>query len=127
MSEGRSQAPVRTFKSAALQVLQDAGEPLHYRVIAERAAARGLLTSRGRTPDQTMAAQLYSDINSRAAVSLFVQIRRGVSGLRGRDRPSAAPPGPPGARAEPPRPKAPRRVVPFVADPVERLCAELEA
>jgi hypothetical protein len=108
-------------------VLQDAGEPLHYRTIAERAAARGLLTSSGRTPDQTMAAQLYTDISGRGDASPFVQVPRGVFGLRGRDQPVPPSAGRSGASAAPaPPPTSPPRVVPFVADPVARLCAELE-
>jgi hypothetical protein len=89
--EGQARTPGRTFKSAALRGLQDAGEPLHYRAIAERAAARGLLTGSGRTPEQPMAAQLRADVSGRGDASPFVPVRRWVFGLRGRDRPLPAP------------------------------------
>jgi hypothetical protein len=127
MPERQGSATSGTFKGAAAQVLLDAGEPLHYRAITDQAVARGLLASTGQTPDQTMASQLYTDIRSRGDASLFVQVRRGVFGLRKRDEPVAASAG--GARPVTPavaRPAPPSRIVPFVTDPVERLCAELE-
>jgi hypothetical protein len=128
MPERLAGATSGTFKAAAVQVLQDAGEPLHYRAITDQAVARGLLASTGQTPDQTMASQLYTDFRSRGDASPFVQVRRGVFGLRKRDEPIPA--APRGARPETApvaRPALPSRIVPFVTDPVERLCAELEA
>ena len=51
-----------TFRAAAQRVLAEAGQPLHARVITERALAGGLLKTGGKTPEATMAAQLYTEI-----------------------------------------------------------------
>src|SRR5215213_3180889 len=48
-----------TYLDAAEQILQDAGQPLHYREITKRAIAKGLLETTGKTPEATMGAQLY--------------------------------------------------------------------
>lgn len=49
------------FKDAAYEVLKKANQPLHYKEIAARAKAEGLLESSGKTPEATMGAQLYTD------------------------------------------------------------------
>ncbi|RMH93270.1 MAG: hypothetical protein D6681_13710 [Calditrichaeota bacterium] len=49
------------FKDAAYHILQQAGEPLHYNEITERALAAGILTTTGQTPHATMGALLYTD------------------------------------------------------------------
>jgi restriction system protein len=49
------------FKDAAYEILKEAGQPLHYKEIAVRAQAAGLLETSGRTPDATMGALLYTD------------------------------------------------------------------
>ena len=49
------------FKDAAYEVLKKANQPLHYKEIAFRAKADGLLESSGKTPEATMGAQLYTD------------------------------------------------------------------
>lgn len=61
------------FKQAALVVLQDASEPLHSGEITHRAIEQGLLETNGKTPDMTMAAQLYTDIKHRGKKSFFIQ------------------------------------------------------
>jgi restriction system protein len=48
-----------TYLDAAEHVLQEAGQPLHYREITKRALAQGLLEITGKTPEATMGAQLY--------------------------------------------------------------------
>ncbi len=49
------------FKDAAYEILKKAGQPLHYREIASRAQATGMLETTGLTPEATMGAQLYTD------------------------------------------------------------------
>lgn len=49
------------FKDAAYEILQKNGKPLHYKEIATRAMAAGMLDTLGRTPDATMGALLYTD------------------------------------------------------------------
>ena len=70
-----------SYKEAAVQVLEEAGQPLHYGEIARRAVAQELINPRGLTPEATMGAQLYSDIKRRATESPFRRERRGVFGL----------------------------------------------
>ncbi len=74
-----------TFLEAAWEVLNQAGEPLHYRKITNRAIEHGLVETRGRTPARTMNAQLSTDI--RSGDSRFVRVSRGVYGLSQWERP----------------------------------------
>jgi len=72
------------FLEAAYQVLKAAGEPLHYREITRRALQRGLIKSRGRTPEATMNAQLAVSIKRAAEggpSSPFYRAGRGIFGL----------------------------------------------
>ena len=49
------------FKDAAYEILKQAGKPLHYNEIADRAISAGLLETSGQTPRSTMGALLYTD------------------------------------------------------------------
>ncbi|HZY56744.1 MAG TPA: winged helix-turn-helix domain-containing protein [Rubrobacteraceae bacterium] len=71
------------FKAAARLVLEEVGHPLHYTDITELALESGYLTSRGRTPHNTMRARLSVDVRDNPE-SLFVQTAPGVYGLKGR-------------------------------------------
>lgn len=68
-----------TYLEAAYQILKQAGEPLHYREITERALAQSLIAPTGLTPDATMASRLY--IDTKQEDSHFVRAGRGVFGL----------------------------------------------
>jgi restriction system protein len=70
-----------SYKEAAVQVLEEAAQPLHYREIARRSVDEELINPQGLTPEATMGAQLYSDIKRRGSESLFRRERRGVFGL----------------------------------------------
>ncbi len=48
-----------TYYEAALEVLRAAREPLTIQEITDRALIRGFIVPRGRTPQATMAAELY--------------------------------------------------------------------
>jgi restriction system protein len=85
-----------TFLEAAWQVLNQVGEPLHYRDITTRAIGQGLVDTEGKTPARTMNAQLSTDI--RAGKPRFVRVGRGIYGLahweRGTDQEEPPPPSP---------------------------------
>ncbi len=61
-------------KTAAIQVLKQAGTELHAKDIAEQIMAAGLWQSEGKTPDATVSARLYSDIKSNGDKSPFVKV-----------------------------------------------------
>ena len=60
-----------SFKGVAYQVLQKAKKPLHCKEITRIAIKRGILTTAGETPEQTMCAVLYTDVNSKGNKSIF--------------------------------------------------------
>ncbi len=49
------------FKDAAYEILKQAGKPLHYSQITDRALAAALLDTSGQTPHASMGALLYTD------------------------------------------------------------------
>lgn len=69
-------------KTAAIQVLQQAGTALHAKNIAEQIMAAGLWQSEGKTPDATVSARLYSDIKSNGDKSPFVKVGPQTFALR---------------------------------------------
>ena len=68
-----------TYLDAAYEILRQAGKPLHYQQITERALAEGLISPQGLTPEATMASRLYTD--SKTEGSRFVRAGKGVFGL----------------------------------------------
>jgi restriction system protein len=70
-----------SYKEAALRVLREVGQPLSAQAITQRAIEQGLINPQGLTPDATMGAQLYTDINRRGAASLFRKEGRNLFGL----------------------------------------------
>lgn len=71
-----------TFAEAAVVVLDQAGEALHYTVITERALAASLVKTTGKTPWETLNARICVDLASRGSQSPFVRVSPGVFGLR---------------------------------------------
>jgi len=63
-------------------VLEEANEPLHSREITQRILARGLWRTEGKTPDETVSAQLSVDIINHAQASLFQRTGKGIFALR---------------------------------------------
>ncbi|MDP8924320.1 MAG: HTH domain-containing protein, partial [Chloroflexota bacterium] len=110
----------QTFLGAARQVLEEAGEPLHPRVITERALAAGLVRTSGKTPEATMAAQIYTSIQRQGELSRFVRVGRGLFGLR-----SWGLAGPPPKRRAVSHRKPPTNVVSLAQEPAERIAAEV--
>ena len=72
---------------AAAMVLKEAHTPLHYREVTERMLARGLWTTAGKTPWDTVNARIAVDIRKRGPSSRFVRVGPGRFAL---NAPSAA-------------------------------------
>jgi restriction system protein len=70
-----------TMLEAATKVLQDASQPLHYREIWRRIESRGIVNSRGRTPEQTLNSRLSVDIARNGSASRFRRTDPGIYGL----------------------------------------------
>jgi len=62
-------------------VLRQAGQPFSAQEITQQAIEQGLINPQGLTPDATMAAQLYTDINRRGTASAFRKEGRNLFGL----------------------------------------------
>lgn len=62
---------MKSFKKAAIQVLEEEKKPLHAKEITKIAIKRGYLNSEGKTPEATMNALLIVDINKNGDKSLF--------------------------------------------------------
>ena len=76
---------------AAYEVLRAAGEPLHYREITQRALDRGLWTTKGLTPWDTVNAQIAVDIKRNGKRSRFYRAGPGVFGCRDEKHPDPSP------------------------------------
>jgi hypothetical protein len=72
----------RSWKDAITIVLTEAKEPLHYAEITERILSRGLKTTAGATPDQTVNAQIAVSIKHDGAASPFLRVAKGTFTLR---------------------------------------------
>lgn len=70
-----------SFKQAALQVLESANEALGAQEIVDVARRKGILSTEGKTPEATMAAQLYVDI-SKNKKSKFKKVGKGKFTLK---------------------------------------------
>lgn len=69
-------------KSAAIQVLKQAGKALHAKDIAQQIITDGLWQSAGKTPNATVSARIYSDIKNKGDDSAFVKVGPQVFALR---------------------------------------------
>ncbi len=65
----------------AVVVLEQAGKPLHYREITERMVKFGIWSTKGKTPEATVNAQLAVDIKKSGKASRFMRFGRGIFGL----------------------------------------------
>ena len=65
---------MKTFKQAAIKVLQEENRPLHAKDITKLAIKRGYLTTDGKTPEATMNALLIVDINKNGDKSQFKKV-----------------------------------------------------
>jgi restriction system protein len=67
-----------TVKDAAKIVLKASNEPLNAQQIAQRILDQGLWKTEGKTPDQTVAANLYMDIKKHGDGSVFKLVSKGM-------------------------------------------------
>lgn len=79
-----------TLGEAAVRVLTEAGEPLHYGEITRRILDQGLAESGSKTPAASLGAEITVDIKRHGKASRFVWVRPGVYGLRSWDAHSSA-------------------------------------
>jgi len=73
-----------TFTDAAYRLLEESGKPRHYRWLTEEALRRGWITPKGKTPEATMYAVLYTEIKNEIPgrkPSRFIRTGRGIFGL----------------------------------------------
>lgn len=70
------------WKEAIAKVLEEEKKALHYTVIAELIAKRGYRKSLGATPQDTVSANLTTDINSNKENSVFQKVDKGYYILR---------------------------------------------
>jgi restriction system protein len=68
--------------NAAIEVLKEAGKPLHAAEIAKLIIEAGLWKSNGKTPEATVSARLYSDIKNNGDKSSFVKVGSQTFALR---------------------------------------------
>jgi len=66
-----------TFKNAAIAILAESMETLHYRDIAERALSRGLISTSGKTPADSMGSRIATDLKSNGRQSAFIKTAPG--------------------------------------------------
>lgn len=64
-----------SFRLAAIQILREVNEPLHYEEITKKALEKNLIETSGATPEATMNAQIIIDINKKKDKSSFIKIK----------------------------------------------------
>src|SRR5665647_2955117 len=70
------------WKEAIVKVFEDEKKALHYTDIAELIAERGYRKSLGATPQDTVSANITTDINTNQEKSIFAKVDRGIYILR---------------------------------------------
>jgi len=70
------------WKEAIIKVLEEEKKALHYTVIAELIAEKGYRKSLGATPQDTVSANMTTDINTNKEKSIFAKVDRGYYILR---------------------------------------------
>ncbi|MCZ8284692.1 MAG: HTH domain-containing protein [Bacteroidia bacterium] len=70
------------WKEAITKVFEEEKKALHYTVIAELIAQRGYRKSLGATPQDTVSANMTTDINTNKEKSVFAKVDKGVYILR---------------------------------------------
>jgi len=70
------------WKEAIVKVFEDEKKALHYTDIAELIAERGYRKSLGATPQDTVSANITTDINTNKEKSIFAKVDKGIYILR---------------------------------------------
>ena len=71
-----------TFIEAAIEILKQARQPLHFKQLTDIAIARNLLTVVGRQPELTMQQRLNDELKKNETSTLLTRDKPGVFGLR---------------------------------------------
>ena len=81
------------IKEAATKVLKENGGPLNATEITKLIIEAGFWKSEGKTPEATVSAQIYADIQKKGDKSLFVKVAPGIFALKstGGNEPSTTP------------------------------------
>jgi len=75
-----------TFKEAAIKILQESNEPLHYKEITKRSIQNNLIISDGQTPELTLLKNITEDIKINKDKSIFKKVDTGVYTLNDQTR-----------------------------------------
>ena len=67
-----------SFKLAAIKILRKSKEPLHYMEITKQTIEQNLIETSGSTPENTMNAQITSDIKFKKEKSAFIRVKPGI-------------------------------------------------
>jgi outer membrane biosynthesis protein TonB len=70
-SSSKTESSVPSMLDAAFEVLEDAGQPLHYKDITKAALAKDLIKTEGATPEQSMRSAISREISSKGARARF--------------------------------------------------------
>jgi len=70
------------WKEAIVKVFEDEKKALHYTEIAELIAEKGYRKSLGASPQDTVSANITTDINNKLEKSVFAKVDRGIYILR---------------------------------------------
>ncbi len=81
-----------TIREAVIQVLREAGQQLHVKEITKQILGKSLWTTRGKTPEDSIGACLYSDIKKNENESPFILHSPKTFGLINNMRPATEPP-----------------------------------
>ncbi len=74
------------FKEAACYILKKERKPLSAKEITQLAFNDKLISSKGKTPESTMAVSIYTEMKLNGEKSLFVKVQRGLFSLRDWER-----------------------------------------
>ncbi len=70
------------FIEAAYKVLKEKGQPLNAKEIRKIAIEKGLIETRGKTPEASIGSVIYQEIKGKGDKSRFVKVKPGVFGLK---------------------------------------------
>ncbi len=72
---------MKSFKTAAIEILKEAERPMHYREITQLALDKGILHTNGKTPEDTMNSKLNTEISTLGDASSFIRTARAIFAL----------------------------------------------
>ena len=81
LSKNKSESAKTTFRNAAIRILDENAGPLNYTEITERAIKKGLISTKGETPQFTLLKIMSEDVRLGGENAIFKKERKGVYGL----------------------------------------------